>query len=199
MTDAVSLRESFRIGGRRTVFVLSGLVVLDAADNAAFGVLAPDIQETLHLSTTTITVIAALAGFTVSIAALPLGVLGDRRRRTALAGISTLLWAGASVLTALAQVAWQLVLIRTLSGIGKANEGPVQSALLTDAYPPQGRGKIFAVHRAGLPAGILLGPVLLGVARPAHILTPSATVRRIVNMTALTVVDAIQERQSTLI
>jgi malate dehydrogenase (oxaloacetate-decarboxylating)(NADP+) len=38
--------------------------------------------------------------------------------------------------------------------------------------------------------GISLGPVLLGSAKPVHILTPSATVRRIVNMAALTVVDA---------
>ena len=38
--------------------------------------------------------------------------------------------------------------------------------------------------------GIAIGPVLLGAAMPVHILTPSATVRRIVNMTALTVADA---------
>ncbi len=38
--------------------------------------------------------------------------------------------------------------------------------------------------------GIAIGPVLLGAAEPVHILTPSATVRRIVNMTALTVADA---------
>ncbi len=37
---------------------------------------------------------------------------------------------------------------------------------------------------------IAIGPVLLGAAKSVHILTPSATVRRIVNMTALTVADA---------
>ena len=37
---------------------------------------------------------------------------------------------------------------------------------------------------------IAIGPVLLGAAKPVHILTSSATVRRIVNMTALTVADA---------
>jgi malate dehydrogenase (oxaloacetate-decarboxylating)(NADP+) len=37
---------------------------------------------------------------------------------------------------------------------------------------------------------IAVGPILLGAAKPVHILTPSATVRRIVNMTALTVADA---------
>jgi malate dehydrogenase (oxaloacetate-decarboxylating)(NADP+) len=37
---------------------------------------------------------------------------------------------------------------------------------------------------------IAIGPVLLGAAKPVHILTASATVRRIVNMAALTVADA---------
>jgi len=37
--------------------------------------------------------------------------------------------------------------------------------------------------------GVTIGPILLGAARAVHILTPSATVRRIVNMSALTVVD----------
>jgi malate dehydrogenase (oxaloacetate-decarboxylating)(NADP+) len=36
--------------------------------------------------------------------------------------------------------------------------------------------------------GITVGPILLGAAKPAHILTPTSTVRRIVNMTALTAV-----------
>ncbi len=37
---------------------------------------------------------------------------------------------------------------------------------------------------------IAIGPVLLGAAKPVHVLTPSTTVRRIVNMTALTVAEA---------
>ena len=43
--------------------------------------------------------------------------------------------------------------------------------------------------------GVTIGPILLGVAKPVHILTPTASVRRIVNMTALAVVEAAQ-RQS---
>jgi len=38
--------------------------------------------------------------------------------------------------------------------------------------------------------GVVLGPILMGLSRPAHILTPSATVRRVYNMTALAVVEA---------
>ena len=38
--------------------------------------------------------------------------------------------------------------------------------------------------------GVTVGPILLGAAASAHVLTPSATVRRVVNMTALAVADA---------
>jgi malate dehydrogenase (oxaloacetate-decarboxylating)(NADP+) len=37
---------------------------------------------------------------------------------------------------------------------------------------------------------VTIGPILMGAGRPAHVLTPSATVRRVVNMTAIAVVDA---------
>jgi malate dehydrogenase (oxaloacetate-decarboxylating)(NADP+) len=38
--------------------------------------------------------------------------------------------------------------------------------------------------------GLPVGPMLLGSAKPAHILSPSVTARGIVNMTAVAVVDA---------
>jgi malate dehydrogenase (oxaloacetate-decarboxylating)(NADP+) len=47
--------------------------------------------------------------------------------------------------------------------------------------------------------GITIGPILLGAAKPVHILTPTASVRRIVNMTALAVVAANSQRQGALI
>jgi malate dehydrogenase (oxaloacetate-decarboxylating)(NADP+) len=57
----------------------------------------------------------------------------------------------------------------------------------------------FNLLKVASGGGVTLGPILLGVARPVHILTPSATVRRIVNMTALTVVDANMQRQQSLL
>ncbi len=38
--------------------------------------------------------------------------------------------------------------------------------------------------------GVALGPILMGVSKAAHILTPAATVRRVVNMTAIAAVEA---------
>ena len=44
--------------------------------------------------------------------------------------------------------------------------------------------------KAAQGEGITVGPILLGAAKPVHILTPSASVRRVVNMTALAVAQA---------
>ena len=57
----------------------------------------------------------------------------------------------------------------------------------------------FNLLKVSSGGGVTLGPILLGVAKPVNILTPSATVRRIVNMTALTVVDANMQRQQALL
>ena len=60
---------------------------------------------------------------------------------------------------------------------------PLGAPFLGDAVPTPK-----AAHEA--PVAMLVGPILLGAAKPVHILTPSATVRRIINITALTVVEA---------
>ena len=53
----------------------------------------------------------------------------------------------------------------------------------------------FNLLKTASGSGVTIGPILLGAAKPVHILTPSATVRRIVNMTALTVAEIIAREQ----
>ena len=151
-----------RGGGWITIGVLFGLGMVDNLNNAAFQILAPDIQDTLNLTDTEVGVIGALAGLTLFVAAIPLGVLGDRYRRTFIAGVCTAFWAVFAVLTGMVQSVWQIVATRAVTGIGQANEQPIQSAILADAYPPEGRGRVFAIHRAATPAGLVLGPLLAG-------------------------------------
>ncbi len=53
----------------------------------------------------------------------------------------------------------------------------------------------FNLLKTAAGSGITIGPILLGAAKPVHIVTPTATVRRIINMTALAVVDAQAQRR----
>ena len=79
---------------------------------------------------------------------------------------------------------------------GKQREALMpHSALMGDAnllvFPNIDAANIsYNLLKTAAGGNIAIGPVLLGAAQPVHILTASATVRRIVNMTALTVADA---------
>ncbi|MEO6281615.1 NADP-dependent malic enzyme [Roseateles sp.] len=53
---------------------------------------------------------------------------------------------------------------------------------------------LFNVLKISASQGVTIGPILLGAAAPVHILTPSATVRRIVNMTAVAVADVLEAK-----
>jgi malate dehydrogenase (oxaloacetate-decarboxylating)(NADP+) len=52
---------------------------------------------------------------------------------------------------------------------------------------------LFSVLKVTGGSGVTIGPILLGAARPVHILTSSFTARRVVNMTAIAVVGAGRE------
>jgi malate dehydrogenase (oxaloacetate-decarboxylating)(NADP+) len=54
---------------------------------------------------------------------------------------------------------------------------------------------LFNVLKVSSGKGVTVGPILLGAAKSVHILSPSATVRRIVNMTALAVANVKQQAQ----
>jgi malate dehydrogenase (oxaloacetate-decarboxylating)(NADP+) len=49
---------------------------------------------------------------------------------------------------------------------------------------------LFNVLKAVSGEGVTVGPILMGVAKPAHVLTPSSTYRRVLNMTALAAAQA---------
>ena len=55
---------------------------------------------------------------------------------------------------------------------------------------------LFNVLKTVAGSGVTIGPMLLGAAAPAHVLTPSSTVRRLVNMTALAVDEAQVRRRN---
>ncbi len=160
--DAMPFRDVLREGGPRVLVVLTALALVDEFDRAAFAVLGPEIQADLGLSDLMLGLVGAIAGLLLFVAAVPLGYLADRFRRAWIVGICTLVWAGAAVVTGMVRNGVELVAARIVSGVGKANETPVHNSMLADAYPIEGRNRVFAVHRTSQPLGLAIGPVLAG-------------------------------------
>ena len=81
-------------------------------------------------------------------------------------------------------------LLKVLAEMGHGDELVIGDANLLVMPNIDAANISYNLLKTAAGGNIAIGPVLLGAAQPVHILTASATVRRIVNMTALTVADA---------
>jgi ABC-type branched-subunit amino acid transport system ATPase component/sugar phosphate permease len=159
--QAMPTREVLRAGGVGTISMLFLLNLVDEFDRAAMAVLAPNIQETLNVSDTTLGVLATLGGGLVVLAFIPVGFLADRMRRIrVISGVSAILGTF-MLLTGMVQQAWQLAGTRVGTGFGKGGQ-PAFNSVLADAYPIAGRARVFALFNLANPIGLLAGPAVAG-------------------------------------
>jgi ABC-type branched-subunit amino acid transport system ATPase component/sugar phosphate permease len=157
----MSMRDVLRAGGITTLAIVFALTFVDEFENVAISILGPDIQRSLHLSDTGLTLMKAAPGFLIVLAAIPFGLVADRRSRTRLLAITSVLQSGAMLLSGLVVTAWQFGVGRALIGVGKGNY-PVATAILTDAYPVGGRTRVLGAKNLAQPMAGLLGPLLAG-------------------------------------
>jgi ABC-type branched-subunit amino acid transport system ATPase component/sugar phosphate permease len=160
--EKMAFREVARRGGVGTLALLCGIPLADALSGATFGVLAPDIQKSLDLSLEQVGLIGTLGGLMVLVAAIPLGRLADSYRRWPIVGVCTLVVAVFTFLTGFVHSAWALAGAAVVAGLGKGNEGPVQASLVADAFPLEGRNRLFGMIRGAQGLGGLIGPALVG-------------------------------------
>ncbi len=96
-----------------------------------------------------------------------------------------LLKASAPELSVIGEIHGDAALSEEIREIYQIEDGFAGSANLLVMPSLDAANILFNVLKVAAGKGVTVGPILLGAARPVHILSPSATVRRIVNMTAL--------------
>jgi ABC-type branched-subunit amino acid transport system ATPase component/sugar phosphate permease len=161
--EQMRLRDALHAGGVATVLLLALVTIAEQFERVALGVLAPDIQDTLDVSDTTLIAIASFGGVALVLGSVPLAWLADRIARVRIVWIATLGWGAATLLHGLVVNPFQMFWARVFGGVGQSYSIPVFASLLTDAYPIQGRARVFALYSMAQPVGLLLGPFAAGV------------------------------------
>ena len=155
-------RATLAAGGAGLVTVLTLITFLDYADSAALATLAPDIQRDLHLSDAGLGVIVSVTALFFVLAGLPVALLAERVRRTAVVGISATLAAVATLFTAGARGGGQLAVTRFATGAGQSSILPVHYALLADGYPVASRVRVLGLHSLAPTLAALVTPAAAG-------------------------------------
>jgi branched-chain amino acid transport system ATP-binding protein len=142
--------------------ILFGLNAVDELDQAAFGVLLPNIRDHFGLNLGGVLTLSALVLPAALLVGVPVARLADRWKRVPVGIAGASMWGLFSVLTGLAPTIVILGLARVGAGLGRAVNDPVHSSLLSDYYPPSVRTRVFGTHRAANTIGAFFGPLIAG-------------------------------------
>jgi len=146
-----------------SLVVLCLLYFFDEFDTAAFGVLAPDIEKSFHLTDQKFVGLVVLNVGLLVLLAVPVGYLADRMPRTPLVVLSGMLAGVFSFATGIVGTAGLLLVVRFGNGLGLIANIPIHNSLLADYYPPETRPAVYADHTNAMYLGAIAGPALAGV------------------------------------
>jgi MFS family permease len=160
-------------GGSRAyaVYVLGLLTLINffnyADRNVVFAVFEP-LKRDLHLSDQQLGWIGSAYIVVLSLAVLPLGVLGDLRTRRGVIAWGVGLWSLFTSLGGAVRGFWQLFVCRAMVGVGEAGYGPVSQALIVEYFKEKRRALAIGVYSVGMALGGVFGIWLGGVLADAY-------------------------------
>ncbi|MHB8463870.1 MAG: MFS transporter [Acidimicrobiales bacterium] len=143
--------------------VLTTLFAFDQFDTAAFGVLAPTIEQAFNLSDRDFGLLVIVNLSFILLFAIPIGFLGDRVPRTKLVVAGGIVAGVFSFLTGVVGTVALLTLVRIGNGVGQLINDPIHNSLLADYHAPAYRPRVFAWHANGQYAGAVAGPGVAGL------------------------------------
>ena len=132
-------------------------------DNLVVNVALPTISRDLDASTTQLQWIVSSYILVFASLQITAGGLGDRLGRKQWFVLGIAFFTGASVFAAFSQNVEMLILARALQGIGAAFILPLSLSLVSNAFPPEERGKALGIWSAVSVSGLALGPVVGGL------------------------------------
>jgi MFS family permease len=158
----LSLRDTLRRGGWSICLLAVPLVVMEQLSREATSTLAPDIRNTFGISDAAFVATAGFTGVALVLGGIPMAWLAVRVNRKKLVVVSAVVGTLSLIGAGLAQNVWQLFAAYAFTGLAAAYSNPVFGSLIADAYPVEGRGRIYSLHATATPIGQAVGPALAG-------------------------------------
>ena len=170
-----------------------GLALLESFDRSAIQVLQPEIRDAFGWTDTQM-LLTLVTGVIVGLGlTIPIAIYADGHNRVRLMLVGALAFAAFSFGTGLVPIVWwALLAMRAGSAIGQATVFPTHNSLLADYYDIPYRPAVFAFHRAAEAVGLSIGPILVGMEKPAQIVNLRASVADLVQAAVLAAYQSVR-------
>lgn len=161
LTDGTAPSVASRNGGAWMITVLASIYACHLLDRSIMQVLLEPVRKEFHLSDSQLGLLAGLVvALGYAVAAVPIGILTDRVRRTSLLTACVAAWSGLTLLCGLSGNFLLLLVSRIGVGAAEAGGQPLVMSIVGDITTPGRRAQTVGLVHVGIPIGTLLGGLL---------------------------------------
>lgn len=143
--------------------ILTLINFLNYVDRQVIFPLFHSIQTEFQISDFELGLLGTLFMLIHSLASVPLGILADKYPRKMIIAGGVFFWSIVTFLSGLTRNFQQLLMLRSLVGIGEASYAPAATAIISDTFPQRMRATVQGVFNIGMFAGGTFGIVLGGM------------------------------------
>ena len=155
-------------GPKRVLGILCLTSLFLRIDDAAIGVVLPQVRAEFGVSIAFFGVLSSLVGILALSLQIPFGYLADRVKRVWLLRIGTIATAATVTMQGTVGSVTGLAGARLANGVGQGVAQPASFPLVADWFPPSGRTRVFGIYFAAAQIGLVVGPVTAGLLGDAY-------------------------------
>lgn len=149
-------------GRLRIVAIFAAVLVLDSADKASLGAVAPSLESSLGIGDAQVGLLVTASTAVAAVATIPAGVLVDRVNRVRLLSAALVVWSIVLAASGFAGSWDQLLALRMGLGVIGAVAGPAVASLVGDCFRSGERGRIYGLILTGELLGTSIGFLVSG-------------------------------------
>jgi ABC-type branched-subunit amino acid transport system ATPase component/sugar phosphate permease len=151
-----------RASGFAPLVLLTIAAVIPSTFGNGVNLIGNNLEKSFHLHDSGLGAIGFVAGVAPLLWAVPLALWADRKSRKIVAAAALLAFAVIGPAMALSPNVWWFVFLYLLASVGSAVGQTVHNSYLSDAYPTEGRSRVFSWHYLADPLAQTLGILVFG-------------------------------------
>jgi ABC-type branched-subunit amino acid transport system ATPase component/sugar phosphate permease len=148
--------------GWAPLVLMTGAALVPGTFGNGITLIGHNLQVSFHMSNASLGAVAFVAQVSQLLWAVPLALWADRGSRKVVAAVALLIFAVFGSLMALSPNVWAFAFLYLAASIGTGVNNTVHNSYLSDAYPTEGRGRIFSWHNLSDPISQTVGILIFG-------------------------------------
>lgn len=155
--------------GFSPLVLLTAAAIVPGTFGNGIAIIGKNLEHSFHMHNAALAAVTFVAQVAQLLWAVPLALLADRGSRKLVAAVALIVFAVFGSLMSLSPNVWAFAFLYLAASVGAGVNTTVHNSYLSDAYPTEGRGRVFSWHNLSTPLSQTIGVLVFGlVVTAAH-------------------------------